>query len=84
MVEQTYKERTQKERLKSEGLAVLFSPKADHEISSRMLEHQLRKLEGIKEIIISPISSMVKIRYDPRVVSADKMRSVLKKLGQGR
>jgi hypothetical protein len=84
MVEQTYKARTQKERLKSEGLAVLSFLKAPHEIPSRMLERQLRKLEGIKEIIINPISRTVKIRYDPRVVSADKMRSVLKKLGQGR
>lgn len=82
MVEQTYKEWTQKECLKSEALAVLSFLKAGHEIPSRMLERQLRKLGGIKEIIINPISRTVKIRYDPRVVSADKMRSVLKNLGQ--
>jgi hypothetical protein len=41
-------------------------------------------LEGIKEIIINPLSHTVKIRYDPRVVSADKMRFVLKQLGQGK
>ena len=84
MVEQTYKEGTQKERLKSEGLAVLSYLRAGHKISSRMLERQLRKLDGIKEIIINPISRTVKIRYDPRAVSADKMRSVLKKPGQGK
>ena len=83
MVELTCEERTQKERLKSEGLAVLSFLKNDHEISSRMLERQLRKLKGIKEIIINPISRTVKIRYDPRVVSADKMRSVLKN-GKGK
>ena len=84
MVEQTYKERTQKERLKSDGLTVLSYLKPGHEISSRMLERQLRKLEGINEIIINPISRTVKVSYDPRVVSADKMRSVLKKVGQAK
>ncbi len=84
MSEQTYKELTQKERLKSEALAVLSFVKAGHEIPSRMLESQLRKLEGIKEIIINPISRTVKIRYDQSLVSADKMRAVIKKLGQGK
>jgi hypothetical protein len=84
MVEQTYKERTQKERLKSEALAVLSFLKAGHEIPSRMLERQLQKLGGIKEVMINPISRTVRIRYDQRVVSADKMRSVIEKLGQGK
>lgn len=78
MVKQTCEERTQKDRLKSEGLAVLSSLKASHEISFRVLERQLRKLKGVKEIIINPISRTIKIRYDPRVVSVDKMRSILK------
>ena len=84
MVDQIYKERTQKERLEFEAIAVLSYLKAGHEIPSGMLERQLRKLGGIKEIIINPISHTVKIRYDQRVVSADKVRSVLKKLGQGK
>jgi len=84
MVEQTHKEPTQKERSKSDALAVLSFPKIGHEIPSRMLERQLRKLEGINEIIINPISRTVKVSYDPRVVSADKMRSVLKKVGQAK
>ena len=83
MVEQAYKEGRQKERLKSEGFAVLSCLKVGQETPSRLLERQLRKLMGIKEVIINPISRTVKIRYDPRVVSADKMRSVLKN-GKGK
>ena len=78
MVKQTCKERTQEDCLKSEGLVVLSSLNAGHEITSGIIERQLRKLKGIREIITNPVSCTVKIRYDPRVVSADKMRSILK------
>jgi copper chaperone CopZ len=83
MVEQAHRDGTNKESLKPEAQAVLSYLRAGHEISSDVIERELRKLGGIKEIVINPVSYVVKIYYDPRVISAEKMRSVLKKLGQG-
>ena len=83
MVEQAHRDGTNKESLKPEAQAVLSYLRAGHEISSDVIERELRKLGGIKEIVINPISYIVKINYDPSVVSAEKMRSVLKQLGQG-
>jgi hypothetical protein len=70
------------DRLKSEALAILSYLRAGHAIPSGVLERQLRKLGGVREIVMNPLSHTVKIRYDPRVVSAEKIRSVLKKLGK--
>ena len=81
MAAQIQKKLTQKERSKSEALAVMSFL---HAVPPGILERQLRKLGGIKEIMINPISRTVKMRYDPRVVSAEKVRAVLKKLGQGK
>jgi len=81
MVEQIHKELIQEKRAKSEALAVMSLP---HAIPPGILERQIRKLGEIKEIVINPISHTVKVRYDPRVVSAEKVRVVLKKLGQGK
>jgi copper chaperone CopZ len=82
MVERTHREGTKKP-LKPEAQAVLSYLRAGHEISSDVIERELRKLGGIKEIVINPVNYVVKIHYDPRAISAEKMRSVLKKLGQG-
>ena len=79
MVERADREETKKELLKPEGLAVLSYRRAGH-ISSRVVERELRKLRGVKEIAINPISYVVKIHFNPSVVSAEKMRSVLKSL----
>jgi len=80
MVERADREGTKKELLKPEGLAVLSYRRAGHNISSRMVERELRKLRGVKEIAINPISYVVKIHFNPSVVSAEKMRSVLKSM----
>jgi copper chaperone CopZ len=83
MVEQTYRGGTNRESLKPEAQAVLSYLRVGHEISSDVIERELRKLGGIKEIVINPVNYVVKIQYDPRAISAEKMRTVLKKLGQG-
>lgn len=70
--------------LKSEGLAILSYFKPGRFIPSGKVERQLRKLEGIKEVTIPPLSHMVKIRYDPSVVTVEKMRSIVQKLGSRR
>ena len=82
MVERADREGTKKEPLESEALAVLSYRKAGHDVSSRVVERELRKLGGVKEIAINPLSYVVKIHFNPNVVSAEKMRSVLKQLGQ--
>jgi len=81
MVEQAHEERTQKERSKSEAQAILSY---SHAINSGMVEKQLRKLGGIKEIMTNPVSYRVRIRYDPRVLTTETVRSLLKKLVQDR
>ena len=50
--------------------------------TKRKIERQLLKLKGVKEITINPISHTVKIRYDPHVMTAEKMRSAIRKLGR--
>jgi len=82
-VRQTCITRTQKDRLKPEAHAILSCLSAGDKVFSGMLERELRKFEGVKEIAINHISHAVKIRHDPHLVSAEKMRSVLRKLGQG-
>jgi copper chaperone CopZ len=69
-----------KDHLKSEANAILSYLRPGVVIPSGKLERQLHKLEGIKEVAINHLSHTVKIRYDPTVVTAETLRSVLKKL----
>lgn len=74
-------QKTELERLKSEAHIILSYLTPGHVIPSGKLERQLRKLKGVREITINHLSHTVKIRYDPHLVTAEKMRSILKKLG---
>jgi len=75
--------RTQRESSKAEALVVLSFHEDRSKIISGMLERRLRKLKGVKEIFVNHSSRTVRIHYDPRAVSLEKIRSVLKELGQG-
>ena len=68
--------------MKSDAYAILSFLRPENPIPSGKIERQLRKLRGVKEITINPISHTVKIRYDPHVMTAEKMRSVIRKLGR--
>lgn len=45
---------------------------------SAKMETQLRKLKGIKEVTINYVSHTVKIRYDPSIVTIERIRALLK------
>jgi copper chaperone CopZ len=50
-------------------------------IPSGQIEIQLHKLKGIKEVRMNHVSHTVKIRYDPSIVTIEKIRTVLKNTG---
>ena len=68
--------------MKSDAYAILSFLRPESPIPSGKIERRLRKLKGVKEIAINPISHTVKIRYDPRLMTAEKMRSAIGKLGR--
>ena len=70
-----------KHGLKAEAYAILSYLRLDMLIPLGQVETRLRKMKGIKEVTINHVSSTLKIRYDPSVLTAEKIRSVLKKLG---
>jgi len=70
------------DRLNSDACAILSLLRPENPIPSGKIERQLLKLKGVKEITINPISHTVKIRYDPHVMTAEKMRSAIRKLGR--
>ena len=67
-------------RLNSDACLILtyFGPEIP--IQSGRIERELRKLKGIKEITINHLTHTVKIRYDPKVITEEKMRSIIKRL----
>jgi len=67
-------------RLNSDACVILsyFGPEIP--IPSGKIEEELRKLNGIKEITINHLTHTVKIRYDPKVITEEKMRSIIKRL----
>jgi len=69
-----------KHRLNSDAIAILSYLRPASPIPSGKIERELRKMKGVKEITINPLTYTVKIRYDPNVVSVEKMRLVLKRL----
>lgn len=52
-------------------------------LPAEQIETGLRKMEGIKEVRINHVSHTVKIRYDPSIVTIEKIRTVLKGIGSG-
>jgi copper chaperone CopZ len=69
------------DRSKLEAHAILSYFKPGFTIPSGKLERELHKLDGVKKIAINHLSHTVKIRYDPSVVTDQKIRAVLKRLG---
>ena len=68
--------------MKSDAYAILSLLRPENPIPSGKIERQLRKLRGVKETTINPISHTVKIRYDPHIMTAEKMRSFIRRLGR--
>jgi hypothetical protein len=69
--------------LKSEAHAILSYLRLDMRIPSGQIETQLRKLKGIKDVTTNHVSHAVKIRYDPRIVTIEEIRTVLKNTRSG-
>ena len=67
-------------RVNSDACAILCYLRPTTAIPSGKIERELRKMNGIKEIMINPLTHTVTIRYDPNVITVEKMRSVLKRL----
>lgn len=68
--------------MNSDAYAILSFLRPENPIPSGKIERRLRKLKGVKEITINPISHTVKIRYDPHLMTAEKMRSAIRNLGR--
>jgi len=53
-------------------------------IPAGRVERELRELEGIEEITINHLCHSVKVRYDPRHVTAEKIQSAVKRIRASR
>jgi copper chaperone CopZ len=71
-----------KGELKAEGRAILSCLRLGM-LPAGQIRSRLRKMEGIKEVRINHVSHTVKIRYDPSIVTIEKIRTVLKGMGSG-
>jgi len=65
--------------LKAEAHAILSYLRPGMLIPPGQIETELRKMEGIKEVAINVVSHTVKIRYDPSIVTIEKIRTFLRK-----
>jgi copper chaperone CopZ len=68
--------------LKAEGRAILSHLRLGT-LPAGQIEKRLRKMKGIKEATVNLASHTVKIRYDPNIVTIEKIRTVLKNTGSG-
>jgi len=48
-------------------------------IPSGQVETRLRKLKGVKEVTVNHVSHTVKIRYDPSIVTIERIRTLINK-----
>jgi copper chaperone CopZ len=48
---------------------------------SAIIEHKLVKLDGIENVTVNPVTDTVLVEYDPRRVTAEEVRTFLRKLG---
>ena len=69
-------------RVNSDACAILSYLSPTTAIPSGVVERELRKLNGIKEVMINPLTHTVTIRYDLNVMTVEKMRSFLKRLSR--
>ena len=50
-------------------------------IASGQVETGFRKMKGIKEVTVNHATHTVKIRYDPSIVTIEKIHTLLRKPG---
>jgi hypothetical protein len=63
--------------LKAEAHAILSYLRPGMLTPSGQIETRLRKMRGVKELTINHVSHTVKIRYDPSIVTIEKIRTFL-------
>ena len=68
-----------KDELKAEAHAILSYLRLGTRIPSGKMEARLRKMKGVKEVTVNLVSHTVKIRYDPSIVTIEKIRTFLRK-----
>ena len=68
-----------KGELKAETHAILSCLRLGMLIPSGQVETRLRKMKGVKEVTVNHVSHTVKIRYDPSIVTIEKIRTFLRK-----
>ncbi|MGP8069377.1 MAG: heavy-metal-associated domain-containing protein [Candidatus Bathyarchaeia archaeon] len=68
-----------KGELKAEAHAILSCLRLGMLIPSGQVETRLRKMKGVKEVTVNHVSHTVKIRYDPRIVTIERIRALFKK-----
>jgi copper chaperone CopZ len=80
LLEQPRPQQTEpKGELKAEAHAILSYLRLDMLIPPGQIETQLRKMKGIEEVTINHVSHTIKIRYDPSIVTIEKIRTFLRK-----
>ena len=70
-----------KGELKAEAHAILSYLRLGMLIPSGQVETRLRKIKGIKDVTVNHVSHTVKVRYDPSIVTIEKIRTLLKNRG---
>ena len=65
--------------MKAVAVAVLYCLQLGMLIPSGKMEGRLRKMKGVKEVTVNLVSHTVKIRYDPSIVTIEKIRTFLRK-----
>jgi copper chaperone CopZ len=72
-----------KSESKAEAHAILSYLPLSMLIPPGQIETRLRKMKGVKEVTINHVSHTVKIRYDPSIVTIEKIRTFLKRSVSG-
>jgi copper chaperone CopZ len=49
--------------------------------SSGLLERKLKKVPGIAEVNVNSVADIVEVKFDPRKIKSDEIRTFMKKLG---
>jgi copper chaperone CopZ len=49
--------------------------------SSGLLERKLKKVPGIAEVNVNSVADIVEVKFDPRKIKSDEIRTFVKKLG---
>ena len=66
-----------KGELKAEAHAILSCLRLGMLIPSGQVETRLCKMKGVKEVTVNHVSHTVKIRYDPSIVTMERILALL-------